>query len=68
MNHVMFEGSDEVSDYFKSVAGEPADMKSRPLMFAASQHSTMPGEVIGGQEASEVISPCSAVLCPAGSS
>ena len=56
LNHVMLEGSDGVNDYFTSVAGEPADLKSRPLEFAASQRGTMPGEVIGGQEASEVIS------------
>ena len=67
VNHVMLEGSVEVNDYFMSVAGEPADMKSRPLVFAASQRGTMPGEVVGGQEASAVISPRSAILCSAGS-
>ena len=69
VNHVMLEGSDGVNNYLKSVASEPADMKSRSLVFAASQRGTMSGGVLGGQEARAVISPPrSAVLCPAGSS
>ena len=46
VNHVMLEGSDEVSDYLKSIAGDPVDLTSKPLEFAASQRGTMPGEVI----------------------
>ena len=53
VNHIMLEGSDEVNNYFKTVAGEPADVKCRPLGFAASQRGTMPGECPARQQAAK---------------
>ena len=66
VNHVMLEGFDAVNNCFKSIASEPADVKSRSLVFAASQRGTMPGEVIGGQEVSAVVSPSQRGTMPGG--
>ena len=57
INHVMLDGSDEVNNCFKNVAIERGGAKPSPLVFAASQRGTMPGEVTGGQKTSAAISP-----------
>ena len=55
---VMRDGNDEVNDY----------LKSRSLTSASSQRGSMPGEVIGSQEASAVTSILQRGTMPGGKS